>query len=79
MLNVKIATPDATLYDGTTNSITVKTIDGVMNVLPRHVPVISPIVNGYYKIDDQQVDVANAMLIITDKSEVTILISKLEN
>ncbi len=77
MLNIKIATPDATLFDGTAESITVKTIDGVLNVLPRHVPVISPIVNGYFKINGETTEVKNAMLIVSDNSEVTILISQL--
>ncbi len=77
MLNIKIATPDKTLFDGESQQIIVKTIDGVITVLPRHVPVVSPIADGYYIIDNNQVDIKKAMLVIGDDSTVTILISEL--
>ena len=76
MLRIKIATPQETLFNDQSETITVKTIDGVITILPRHVPLVSPIKSGYYQIGDQaRVDVSEAMLIVNDQSEVTILIT----
>ncbi len=77
MLKVKIATPEKTLFNDELNQIIIETVDGVITVLPRHVPVISAIKNGFYMINKEKTEVKNAMLIISDKSDVTILISEL--
>ncbi len=76
MLTIKIATPDETLFDGQASDISIKTIDGVLSVLPKHVPVISPIVDGYYVLNGKREDIKEGMLIVNDNSLVTILVSQ---
>ena len=46
MLKIKIASPDKTFFNDDAYSITIKTIDGVITVLPNHVPLVSIIKGG---------------------------------
>lgn len=46
-LELKIITPDRIVYDGTNiSSVTIPTIEGVITVLPGHIPLIAPIKTG---------------------------------
>ncbi len=46
-LELKIITPDRIVYDGTgISSVTIPTKEGVITVLPGHVPLIAPIKTG---------------------------------
>ena len=47
LLEVKIITPDRVVYDGTDiASVTIPTMEGVITVLPGHIPLIAPIKTG---------------------------------
>ena len=76
MINLKIASPNSTIFDGQVSKVTVKTIDGVMTILPRHIPLVSIIENGYVAIDGgAKIDVIAGFITMDDKSNLSILIS----
>jgi F0F1-type ATP synthase epsilon subunit len=76
MINLKIASPNDTIFNGEVNKVTVKTIDGVMTLLPRHIPIISVIENGYVVIDDgDKIDILKGFITVDDSSNVSILVS----
>lgn len=64
MLNVKIATPSEKIFDGQLSEISIKTIDGVMTILPNHVNFISTIENGYVRFNDQDIKMAKGVVIL---------------
>lgn len=77
MLNIKIATPEKKLYEGQNKAITVKTSNGVITILSNHIPLLAPIANGYYKIDNsEKIAITKGMLTVDNNSNVTILVSK---
>lgn len=46
-LEVKIITPDRIVYDSTDiSSVTIPTMEGIITVLPGHIPLIAPIKTG---------------------------------
>jgi F-type H+-transporting ATPase subunit epsilon len=47
LLEIKIITPDKVVYDSTgISSVTIPTAEGVITVLPGHIPLIAPIKTG---------------------------------
>jgi F-type H+-transporting ATPase subunit epsilon len=78
MLKIKIASPDKTFFNGDAYSITIKTIDGVITVLPKHIPLVSIIKDGYVRVKDQeQIDIKSGFITVNKDSSVDVLISEL--
>lgn len=73
MLNVKIATPSDKIFDGELSTITIQTTDGVITVLPNHVPFITTIVNGYVQFNDQKVTIAKGGVVLDNNGNLNIL------
>lgn len=73
MLNVKIATPSEKVFEGELSQITIQTTDGVVTILPNHVPFISTIENGYVRFEDQDLEIAKAAVILDKASNLQIL------
>ncbi len=73
MLKVKIATPSASIFDGELSSITMQTTNGVITVLPNHVPFITTIEDGYVRFNDQEVIIQKGAIILDDKGNLEIL------
>lgn len=47
LLEVKIITPDRTVYDSDgISSVTIPTMEGEITILPNHIPLIAPIKTG---------------------------------
>ncbi len=73
MLNVKIATPSEKIFEGSLDQITIQTTNGVITVLPNHVPFLSTIENGYVKFNDQEITIAKGALILDVNNNLEIL------
>lgn len=73
MLNVKIATPSSKIFEGSLESITIQTTDGVVTVLPNHVPFISTIEGGYVKYGEETVNLKKGAVILSENNELQVL------
>ncbi len=73
MLNVKIASPSEKIFDGQLKSITIQTTNGVITVLPNHVPFISTIQDGYIKYDDKTITMNNGAIVLDANGNMEIL------
>lgn len=73
MLNVKIATPSEKIFEGELSEITIQTTDGVVSILPHHVPLITTIDNGYVKYDDQSITLAKGAVVLDADGNLNIL------
>ena len=51
-MNVKIITPDATLYEGEAKLVQLPGIDGLFEILNNHAPIISALQKGKIRIVD---------------------------
>ncbi len=79
MIKLKIASPEQTLFDGETSQVTIKTIDGVITVLPNHIPLVSIIEDGYVQVPDNEIiNVKKGFVTVNKNSSIDILISVLE-
>lgn len=73
MLNVKIATPSEKVFDGKLESITIQTTNGVVTILPNHVPFISTIENGYIKYNEENYTMSKGAVILDGAGNLEIL------
>lgn len=87
-LNLKIITPDGIFFDGSVESVTLKTTEGYITILEWHTPLVANIAisSMRYKINNQvrNLSIAGGLLIstlhevriITDKIEYTSVLKK---
>lgn len=73
MLNVKIATPSSKIYDGELDKITIETTNGVITVLPNHVPFITTIEDGYVRYQDENIVMTRAAVTLDGFGNLQIL------
>ncbi|WOO86948.1 hypothetical protein RZE82_07470 [Mollicutes bacterium LVI A0039] len=73
MLKVKIATPSEKIYDGELAAITLQTTNGVITVLPNHVPFITTIENGYVKYNENKIIMKKGAVILDNNGNLEIL------
>ncbi len=79
MITLKIASPSGKIYNGTCGRVQVKTTDGVITILPKHVPLVSVILNGYVIIDNEtKYEISNGMVTVNENSQVDILVMDIE-
>lgn len=80
-LNLKIITPDGIFFDGTVDSVNVKTTEGYVTILEWHMPLIANIAisSMMYRINGnpRNLSVAGGLLIST-LHEVRIISDKIE-
>lgn len=76
MIKLKVATPEKKIYDQEVEKVTVKTITGEITILPRHIPLLSAISNGYVILDGEKVEITSGTLVVKSNSTVEILISE---
>ncbi|MCI0533241.1 F0F1 ATP synthase subunit epsilon [bacterium] len=79
MLNLTITTIDKILYKGGAKSVTVPAREGVMTVLPHHIPLITPLDSGIILVKPEGEGVAQAFeikkgFLEVGKEETTILV-----
>lgn len=73
MLNVKIATPSNKIFEGELEQISIQTIDGVVTILPNHVPFMTSIENGYVKFNEETIEFSKGTVILDDENNLKIL------
>lgn len=75
-LQVDIVTPDGKVYDGEVNMVGARAVDGEIGVLPKHMPLVSPLKIGIVRLklenETEYVAVAGGFIEITP-DHVTIL------
>lgn len=75
-LQADIVTPDGKVYDGEVNGVNARTIDGEIGVLPKHMPLVSPLTIGVVRLKHDEtteyVAVAGGFIEVTP-DHVTIL------
>lgn len=76
MIKLKVATPEKKIYDQEVEKVTVKTVMGEITILPRHIPLLSAISNGYVILDGEKVEITSGTLVVKSNSTVEILISE---
>ena len=78
-MTVQIVTPDGLIYDHHAAFVSVKTIDGELGILPRHINTIAVLEVDQVKVrrvdDDKHIDwiAVNGGFLETDGKEVNIL------
>lgn len=81
-MHLKIVTPErVVLDDATVDGVYVKTTDGEIGILPRHVPLVTPLATGvlYFTRDGKKIPAAvMGGLLRTDGQSVVVLSDKAE-
>ncbi|MBE4704233.1 FoF1 ATP synthase subunit delta/epsilon [Spiroplasma platyhelix] len=81
-LKLKIITPDGIFFDGTVDSVNIKTTEGYITILEWHTPLIANIAisNMMYRINNQPHNLSIAGgLLITTLHDVRIITDKIDN
>ncbi|WP_017726000.1 F0F1 ATP synthase subunit epsilon [Halalkalibacterium ligniniphilum] len=56
-LHVNVVTPDGKVYEGDVDMVSVKTVEGELGILPRHIPLVAPLTVGAVRLKkDANVD-----------------------
>ncbi len=45
-IHVSVVTPDGKVYDGDVDMVSVRTVEGELGILPRHIPLVAPLAIG---------------------------------
>lgn len=76
--NFKVITPEGVKLETSLRSIVVRTVDGDIEVLPHHMPLISPLANGIVTLDDlnakEQCFCGKGIIKVTE-NDVTLIVS----
>ncbi len=76
MIKLRVATPEEKIYDKEVSQVEIKTIDGTITVLPKHIPLLTVIKNGYIIVEDKRTDIKSATVTVNRDSIVNILIDR---
>ncbi|BAB07472.1 F0F1 ATP synthase subunit epsilon [Halalkalibacterium halodurans] len=49
-LHVNVVTPDGKVYEGDVDMVSVKTVEGELGILPRHIPLVAPLTVGAVRL-----------------------------
>lgn len=77
MLRLRVATPEGKIFDQEVPSVTIKTTNGVITVLPNHMPLLSIIKDGYVIVNGKKTEIKSAMITVTADSVVDIIVDQL--
>lgn len=81
-LNLKIITPRGTYFEGQVDYLSVKSVDGQLGILPRHTPLIAPLVISKLSFvknkETNDFAISDGVLII-EKELTTVLVSTIES
>jgi len=53
MLNVSVISPEAVLFEGTTDSVVAPAFDGQVGILTGHAPMLTLLGNGELRVGDE--------------------------
>lgn len=76
MLSLKIASFEEEIFNEKVDKVTIKTISGVITVLPKHIPLISAIKDGYCIVNNKKTMIKKAIVTVNSDSSVYILIEQ---
>ncbi len=76
MIKLRVATPEEKIYDKEVSQVEIKTIDGTITVLPKHIPLLTVIKNGYIIVENKRTDIKSATVTVNRDSIVNILIDR---
>ena len=48
--SVNIVTPDGKVYDGEVEMVSVRTVEGELGILPKHIPLVAPLTVGAVRL-----------------------------
>lgn len=81
-LNLKIITPRGTYFEGQVDYLSVKSVDGQLGILPRHTPLIAPLVISKLSFvnnhETNDFAISDGVLIV-EKELMTVLVSTIES
>ncbi len=77
MLTIRVATPEGKIIDREAPQVTIKTTNGVITVLPNHLPLLSTIKDGYVIVEGKKTEIKSAMVTVTANSVVDVIVDKL--
>jgi len=76
-MEVKIISPDSTLFDGEADMVVVPGIDGLIGILNNHAPLISSLKKGAVKIkkdkEDQLFDIGGGVVEVMNNNVVVLV------
>lgn len=49
-IRVSVVTPDGKVYDGDVDMVSVRTVEGELGILPRHIPLVAPLSIGVARL-----------------------------
>ncbi|ARK32741.1 F0F1 ATP synthase subunit epsilon [Halalkalibacter krulwichiae] len=49
-IQVSVVTPDGKVYDGDVDMVSVRTIEGELGILPKHIPLVAPLTVGAVRL-----------------------------
>ncbi|MCM3760093.1 F0F1 ATP synthase subunit epsilon [Alkalihalobacillus oceani] len=49
-IHVNVVTPDGKVYDGDVEMVSVRTVEGELGILPRHIPLVAPLTVGAVRL-----------------------------
>ncbi len=78
MLTIRVATPEGKIIDQEAPQVTIKTTNGVITVLPNHLPLLSTIKDGYVIVEGKQTNIKSAMITVTANSVVDVIVDQLD-
>jgi F-type H+-transporting ATPase subunit epsilon len=75
-MKLEIITPEASLFKGEANSVTLPGLDGVFQVLNNHAPIISSLKSGdvIFELNGNQAEAEMSKLLVQTGSKVSVFI-----
>jgi F-type H+-transporting ATPase subunit epsilon len=75
-MKLEIITPEASLFKGEANNVTLPGLDGVFQVLNNHAPIISSLKNGevIFELSGDQAEAEMSNLLVQTGSKVSVSI-----
>ncbi|GAE33643.1 F0F1 ATP synthase subunit epsilon [Halalkalibacter akibai] len=49
-VQVSVVTPDGKVYDGDVDMVSVRTVEGELGILPKHIPLVAPLTVGAVRL-----------------------------
>ena len=82
VLHLKVVTPDSMVYEGDVSSLVVRTVEGEVCILPRHIDYMAALGTGEARITAGgtvlKAQCSGGMLSVTGGSKITLLSTKFE-
>lgn len=78
MLRVSVFTLQKKMYEGEAEMVTVPGVDGMLGILPHHIPLVTALKEGSVdirtKTGEERIEIEKGILEVRPKSEVILLV-----